>query len=139
MRLRILAALLLASPMFAGFGTSVSAQSDAVSERVNLMRSNGMTMRGAMRATGDDAVAAARTLAGNFGTLPKLFDDPSAPGDTLPAAWENRDAFLALFAEAEQHSLEALEAAQAGDMDAYGVALQKVGQTCSSCHGTFRR
>jgi cytochrome c556 len=138
-QLKVFMAVALAAALFAGFGASVSAQGNPAAERINIMRSNGMLMRGAMRATGDDAVAAAQTLVQNFATLPALFDDPSTPGDALPAAWDNREGFIALFAQAEQHSATALAAAQAGDMDGYAAALRAVNQTCASCHSGFRK
>lgn len=140
MKSKILAALVLGASLTIGFGIPVSAQGgDPVAERVNLMRQNGMLMRGAMRATGADATNAAQTLSSNFEALTSLFDDPATPGDTLPSAWENRDGFLALFAEAKERADAALAAAQAGDGDAYVAALRAVNQTCSSCHADFRR
>lgn len=140
MKYGLVAALLLGSTLALGFGSAVSAQGDdPVAERINLMRSNGMVMRGAMRASGADAANVAQTLSNNFAALAALFDDPATPRDTLPAAWEKRDQFLALFAQAQEQSDQALAAAQAGNSDAYVAALRAVNQTCSACHADYRR
>lgn len=134
-------ALALVGVLSLGLGSAVSAQGsgDPVAERIGLMRSNGMVLRTAMRATGDDAADVARTLLGNFTALPALFEDPARPGDTLPAAWENSEAFIGLFAAAREASANALEAAEANDNEAYLTAIRAVNQTCSACHGTYRK
>lgn len=134
-------ALTLAGILSLGLGASVSAQGsgDPVAERIGLMRSNGMVLRTAMRASGDDAAAVARTLLGNFTALPALFEDPSRPGDTLPVAWENNEAFLGLFAAAQEASANALAAAEAGDGETYVAAIRAINQTCNACHGAFRK
>lgn len=139
MIVRGVVSIVLATGMMAGLGAVGYAQSDdEVAERESLMRSNGMTLRGAMNATGQDAVDAAQTFVQNFTILPTLFEDPDNAGDTLPAAFENREAFLAIFDDALAASEAALEAADAADQDGYIQNIRAVGATCNACHGQFR-
>ncbi len=106
--------------------------------RVEIMKSNGQMLRGAMSATGDDAISAAEHFVAAFTVLPTLFDDPDTPGDALPLVWENNEEFLSIFADGLASAEVALEAAQGGDMDAYTAAMQEIGGTCRTCHGQFR-
>lgn len=126
------AALGLAMPVWGQDG-------DPVAERQALMTSNGQVMRTATRATGDEAIAAAEQLLANFTALPDLFADPDLQGDAQPAVWENMEDFVARF-EANQASAQAaLDAAEAGDMAAYGSHIQAIGQACGQCHSVYRQ
>ena len=111
-----------------------------VEARKSGMKQNGMTLRGAAALTGSDAVAAATTLLQNFTNMPALFPEGSitANSKALPAIWENWDEFKAIFdADAEAATLM-LAAAQSGDNAAYTGAIQKIGESCNTCHQKFR-
>jgi len=140
MNFKIFPALVLAAAVTLSAPVGLQAQSDdPAAERIPIMRSNGMVLRGAPRASGDEAIAAAQTFVDNFAALPALFEDPAFPGNTQPAAWDNFDAFVGIFDEARQGAEAALAAAQAGDMNGYSAGIQTVAATCSACHGPYRR
>ncbi|WP_127145717.1 cytochrome c [Pelagibacterium montanilacus] len=131
--------LVLAASLAIGAGSPVLSQGeDEVAQRTELMRSNGMTLRGAADATGQDAVVAAQTFVENFTILPNLFENPETLGETLPAAFENREAFLALFDDALVAAEAALAAADVADQEGYVANISAVGATCRACHGQFR-
>lgn len=111
-----------------------------VEARQAAMKQNGGLLRSAMRATGDDAVAAATTLLQNFTNLPFLFREGSTAANSkaLPVIWENWEDFKGRFDADAVHAQEALAAAKAGDAAAYGAALQAIGQSCGACHQTYR-
>jgi len=111
-----------------------------VEARKNGMKQNGMTLRGAAELSGADAVAAATTLLQNFTNMPSLFPEGSitANSKALPAIWENWEEFKAIFdADAESATLM-LASAQSGDTAAYTAAIQKIGESCNTCHQKFR-
>ena len=112
----------------------------AIEARQAAMKQNGGALRGAMRASGEDAVAAATTLLQNFTNLPFLFPEGSTAANSkaTPLIWENWDDFKGRFETDAGHALEALNAAKAGDTAAYGAALQSIGQSCGACHQTYR-
>jgi cytochrome c556 len=111
-----------------------------VEARQNAMKQNGGLLRAAMRASGDEAVAAATTMLQNFTNLPALFREGSTASNSkaLPLIWENWEDFKARFDEDAKHAAEAVAAAKANDAAAYGAALQAIGQSCSSCHQMYR-
>jgi cytochrome c556 len=111
-----------------------------VEARQAAMKQNGMTLRSAMQATGDEAVAAATTLLQNFTNLPALFREGSTSPNSkaLPLIWENWDDFKGRFDADAAAALKALEAAKAGDTAGYSAALQEIGGSCGGCHQTYR-
>ena len=111
-----------------------------VAARRDAMKQNAATLRGAMRATGDDAIAAATVLHRNFVTLPHLFREGSIAGESeaLPQIWENWDDFKGRLEGDAAHASEALAAATAGDAAAYGAALQAIRESCRGCHQMYR-
>jgi cytochrome c556 len=111
-----------------------------VEARQNAMKQNGGLLRAAMRASGDEAVAAATTMLQNFTNLPALFREGSTASNSkaLPLIWENWEDFKARFDEDAKHAAEAVAAAKANDAAAYGAALQAIGQSCSGCHQMYR-
>lgn len=143
----------LAATLVLGLSVSAPAQDDAadagetltaeeaVVERREAMRTNGSILRSAGRATGEEAVAAMRTVLGNFERFPGLFPEGSIVGesDALPAVWENWDEFVAITERAADAARDAIAAAEAGDADAYNVAFRAIGATCNECHQQFRR
>ena len=135
-----LVAVALAAPVMAEGEMLTGA--DAIAKRQELMKSNGMTLRGAMQGKfeGEDRVAAAQTLVDNFAELGALFPEDSQTGDTkaLPAVWTDKDGFMQEYNMAVAASANLLEAAKSGDDAAWTAGLKEVGATCGSCHTKFQ-
>ena len=76
----------------------------------------------------------------NYANFKVMFPEGSAVGNSeaLPAIWENKDAFLAIFDKGITAAQEMKAAAEAGNADAYGAALKALGGTCGECHQQFR-
>lgn len=112
----------------------------AIEARHELMESNAATMAAAKDATGADAIAAGETLVANFTRLPDLIPEDSQEGETraLPAIWEDTAGFLAEVTAAREAAQGVLDAANAGDAQAYAQALEAMGERCGSCHSKFR-
>jgi cytochrome c556 len=145
MVLKKISMLALAGIMVAGVAGVTVAQAqmtpdEAISARKDIMRSNGMTMRGAGGLSGDEAIAAATTLVDNFDAVAGMFPEGSDQGDTkaLPVIWSDFDGFVAALGVAQEAAAQVLAAAEAGDSAAYGSALQALGQACGGCHGKYR-
>lgn len=146
MGLKTISSLVFCS--FVALGGSLVIAQDAVpmtaeaayAARVELMRSNGATMRGAADLTGEPAIAAMTTMVTNFETIPSLFPEGSGGGGSraLPAIWEDFDAFTAIAETGAAAARTALEAATAGDNAAYLAALEQIGPACGACHQKFR-
>lgn len=132
-----------------GLATPIIAQdmlmgADAIEKRQELMKSNGMTLRGAREATGADAIAAAETLVGNFAALADLWPADSMEGDTkaLPEVWNDdgslSEGFLMAYTNAASAADALLAAAQSGDTAAYGAAFGALGGSCGACHQSYK-
>ena len=104
------------------------------------MKQNGMTLRGAAGLSGEQAVAAATSLLQNFTNLPDLFKEGSNTDNSkaLPAVWENWADFRARFDHNAETAARMLVAAQSGDTATYTAAIQELGDSCGSCHMTYR-
>jgi len=113
---------------------------EAVAMRQDLMKTNGMTLRGAANLTGPEAVAAMQTLLTDYTNMPALFPEGSIVGDSeaLPAIWENWDAFAAIIDTGRTAAESGLAAAEGGDAAGYAAALKAIGGTCGQCHQQFR-
>jgi cytochrome c556 len=111
-----------------------------VEARQAAMKEDGMLLRGAGEATGEDAVKAATTILQNFTNFPALFKEGSITADShaLPAIWEQWDAFSGLLTKGQTAAKDMLTAAQAGDAAAYGTALKTLGGLCGECHMAYR-
>lgn len=135
-----LVAVALAVPVMAQ-GEMLSG-ADAIAKRQELMKSNGMTLRGAMQGQleGDARVTAAQTMVDNFAMLGELFPEDSQTGDTkaLPAIWTDKDGFMEAYTTAVVASANLLEAAHSGDDAAWDAALKEVGATCGGCHTKYQ-
>ena len=152
MSLPRLAVFFAAGALVAGFAVNAAAQDAAtpdfaamspeelVEARQGAMKEDGGLLRGAAALTGADAVAAADTLIRNYTNLPHMFPEGSIVGDSkaLPAIWENKAGFDAIFAKGLQGASDMKAAAEAGDAAAYAAALQVIGGTCGECHQKFR-
>lgn len=113
---------------------------EAIAKRIELMKSNGGTLRGAGSATGDGAITAAQTLVDNFAMLGTLFPEDSMEGNTkaLPSVWSDNEGFLVAYNTANGAAAALLTAAQAGDAAAYGAAVKAMGATCGGCHANYK-
>lgn len=118
---------------------SMMSVDEIIDLRVDTMRSNGMTMRGAGGLSGDEAVAAAETLKHNAQLLKLLFPEGSGEGTkALDNIWTDWDNFVAILDGMEENAMAMADAAAAGDADAYGAAMQAIGGACGMCHSTYR-
>jgi len=113
---------------------------EIIALRVQTMRSNGRTLRGANALSGAEAIAAAEQVRNNAQTLHLLFPEGSNTGDShaLDLIWQDWDSFVAILDSLEADASAMIEAAEAGDPDAYVAALRKVGMNCGTCHDTYR-
>lgn len=137
-------AIALASLLAFGIGAAV-AQADVISQRkdqLNAMQDFYAPFVRMLR--GEIAFDLARTQAGlriiqaNAKTLPALFPETSKTGNTkaLPAIWENKTKFDALFVRLDAEA----SAAQATIKDeaSFKAEVGKVLGTCTACHREFR-
>ena len=129
-------------------GLSVAiAQSDPVSQRKALMKSNGQNAAALGRMVrGEDPFDAAKvnaafaewTEAGQ--KLPTLFPNPPKPGEdtrALPKIWEDKADFtgkIAAFATVVADNKD-----KAKTLDELKVAMPQVGKACGNCHELYRR
>ena len=113
---------------------------DAIAKRQELMKSNGGTLRAAGSATGDAAIAAARTLVDNFAALADLWPEDSMEGNTkaLPVVWSYNEGFMVAFSKSVDAAANLLAAAQSGDAAAYQAAFGELRGSCGGCHDTYR-
>ena len=111
-----------------------------VEGRQAAMKQNGMTLRGAGDLSGEQAVTAATTLLQNFTNLPDLFKEGSITDKSKaqPNIWENWDDFRARFDHDAEAATRMLTAAQSGDTAGYQAAIKEIGDSCGSCHMTYR-
>jgi cytochrome c556 len=120
--------------------------SDPVTQRQNLMKNNqeqvraltGMA-RGQAPFSAATAQAALQRLEQNAQQIPTLFPPGSTQGKTaaLPAIWEHKADFDAHAAKLQQDTRAAQSAIT--DQASLQAAIQRVGQSCGSCHETYRR
>lgn len=113
---------------------------EIVELRVDTMRSNGRTMRGANELSGAEAVAVGNQIADNARLLKLLFPEGSNPegSNALDNIWTDWDNFIAILDKLEADAMATAAAAESGDQEAYLASLQAVGGNCGTCHGTYR-
>lgn len=113
---------------------------EIIALRVDTMRSNGRTLRGAHLLSGAEAVAAGEQVLHNAMTLKQLFPEGSNTGESnaLDLIWEDPADFLAILDSLEADANAMIAAAQSGDPDAYVAAVRRVGMNCGTCHDTYR-
>lgn len=127
--------------------TAVVAQTDVVKERQTLLKEFGSATRpvaGMLRgqAPFDLATvqAALDTYAKNAKVLPTLFPEGSGPGpntEALPAVWEKKAEFAALFGKLASDATAARAAIT--DEASFKANFPGVVRTCGTCHDTFRQ
>lgn len=122
------------------------AQSAAIGERKSQLKAYGgasSTIGKMLR--GEEAFALAKVQEGlklfsaNAKTLPALFpDDSKSGGETkaLPAIWENKAKFTAIFAKLDADATAALAAIK--DEASFKAEIPKVLGNCGACHTDFR-
>lgn len=149
MKFKSITALICAGMLTIGAASPLIAQNtvmgaDAIAERKSLMKSSGGIMRSAGRASGADAIAVGEKLVSNYQRLQNLWPKDSMTGDTkaLPNIWNDNGTVSQGYKTALAGSLAGaqavLDAANAGDTDAYAAAVKAAGAACGQCHGTYR-
>jgi len=126
--------------------TAVYAQSAAIGQRKEIMKSIGAAMKdpGAM-AKGEAAFdlakvqASLKTITDGTPKLLSLYpDDSKTGGETkaLPAIWEKKDEFLGIYKKLEADAKAATTAIK--DEASFKTEWPKIGANCGTCHKTFR-
>ena len=126
--------------------TAAIAQANVIEQRQALMkqfgdatRSFGGMLRGQVPFDLGQAQAALRTYSANAKQLPALFPENSKTGNktqALPAIWESKQDFNAIFAKLDQDAQTALAAIK--DEASFKAEAPKVVQNCGGCHNRFR-
>lgn len=144
MRVWILA---LAGVMFLGGLPAVAQQDPAriIAERREGLRAVGVEMEqvAAIARSGGDPRPAAERVArvqAFFQGFPDRFPAGTETGNTraLPAIWQNRAGFEQAYAALGPQLAALRTAAEAGNVQAFGAALQATGGACGNCHRPFR-
>lgn len=132
--------VLLAGTALAQVDVASMTAEEIVSLRVETMRLNGATMRGADALTGAEAIATGEQLLANARLLKLLFPEGSNPGNSnaLDLIWSDWDNFIAILDKLEMDAQAMVSAAQAGDQAAYVAAVTEAGSNCNTCHSTYR-
>jgi cytochrome c556 len=122
-----------------------SAQEDVINERQAIFKSFGRVSRDPGLMLRDQAPfdlakvkAALETFADGSSKLPNLFPETSKAGktDALPAIWEDKARFNAIFAKFSQDSQAALVSIK--DEASFKAEFSKVLGNCGTCHQSFR-
>ena len=127
---------------------ATAASADPVEDRQALMKERGAQMQVLVPMAQEKqpfdaaaALAALETLAANAASVDvdALWPEGSTGGknDTAPAAWENRDEFVAAHDKFKADT-EAAVAANPQDLDSFKPVFGSVAQNCGSCHETYR-
>ena len=108
----------------------------------NLSASTFGAMRGAVESGGEVKPLAfgARGLARWAEALPTMFPDGTElpASRALPAVWQDRAGFDTRAAAFQAATASLSAAAQAGDKAAFAAAYKAVGESCGSCHDSYR-
>lgn len=143
----VVAAIAIVSVVGAAAPTRVEAQDAAavIEYRQSIMQSFRVHMGGVRAAlAGTAPMGHARNHAVAFAemarSLANVFPDGSTSPDSraLPAIWESRDDFMNKVSAIQGATADLVEAADSGDPDRIGAALQGVQGTCGGCHDTYR-
>ena len=127
--------------------TAVLAQSDAIKQRMHLMKENGKHAKALVQMVKGEKPYDAKAVQAAFTQfhetaekLPGLFPPNSKTGEDTHAApkiWENKKDFdekAAAFKKAVADNRAKAE----GSLDGLKVSLNAVGKTCSNCHDDYR-
>jgi len=82
----------------------------------------------------------AKSLAEWGGKMPEYFPagSDSAPSEAAPAIWSDFSGFSRAAESYTQSAEELISASIEGDKEAVVAAIRQVGQSCKSCHATYR-
>jgi cytochrome c556 len=126
--------------------TAVTAQSDPIAARQELMKANGRQAKlGSNMGKGEALfdVAKAKEIFATFmdaaNKMPNLFPENSKTGGETAAApeiWQHMDDVKARFAKLAADSKAAQESVT--DLDSFKAAFRTVGQNCQECHERYR-
>jgi cytochrome c556 len=126
--------------------TAVTAQSDPIAARQQLMKANGRQAKlGSNMAKGEAPfdVTKAKQIFATFmdaaNKMPNLFPESSKTGRETAAApeiWQHMDDVKARFAKFAADSKKAQESVT--DLDSFKAAFRAVGQNCQECHERYR-
>jgi cytochrome c556 len=138
-------------PILAGVALTIGvtvalAQADPITERKNLMKSNGAATRtGTQMSRGEIPfdLTKAKEVFVNYEQVGKrfytLFPENTKTGDTaaLPKIWEDMAGFRAA---SEKLASDAQKAsASVKDLDTFKAAFGEVTKNCGACHQTYRQ
>lgn len=131
-----------------GASVGASAQAPEIAARQELMKANGGAMRTLVpmvrgEAPWNAAAAgqAAATVQRDAERSPALFATPASAASSaaLPAIWERKAEFDAMFARQREVAGNLVRLAAANDEAGFKAAFPALGQTCGTCHTPFRK
>jgi cytochrome c556 len=127
--------------------TTVLAQSDAVSQRKQLMKGNGQNFSAVNKmAKGEEPYDQAKVNAAftqwteTAEKIPSLFPEPPKPGEdtrALPKIWETKSDFeakIAAFGKVVADNKDKVK-----NVDELKVAAPLIGKACGNCHEPYRK
>jgi cytochrome c556 len=111
-----------------------------VEARQAAMKEDGMLLKGAGTATGDDAVKIVDKVLQNFTNFSALFADGATndKSHASPKIWTEWDKFTAILDKGKATLVEMRTAAVAGDTAAYMASIKTLGGVCGECHMQYR-
>ena len=123
--------------------TGADAQEEVVEYRQSLMQAFRMHMGGVGAAMSETApmghaVYHAEAFHGMAQALANAFPAGSEGGRALPAIWADGDGFMYRVTDIQNATASLVSAAESGDAEAVGAAMQAVRGTCGSCHQNYR-
>ena len=136
--------VIIATVLAATTGAAL-ADSPAIGERQALLKQMGKAVQPVARMLRGEAEfdlptvkTALKTIETNAAKLPSLFPDDSKTGDTkaLPAIWEEKDKFNAIYAKLESDAKAA--DASIADLASLKADMPKVLGNCGACHQAYR-
>lgn len=134
----------IAAVLAATMGAAL-ADSPAIGERQALLKEMGKAVQPVAKMLRGEAdfnlptvKASLKTIETNAAKLPSLFPDDSRTGDTkaLPAIWEEKDKFVAIYAKLESDAKAADGAIT--DLASLKANMPKVLGNCGACHQAYR-
>jgi cytochrome c556 len=131
-----------------GAVAGASAQAPEIAARQDLMKANGAALRvlvpmvrGEAPWNAAAAGQAAATVQSDAAKGKGLFPAGSTAANSaaLPAIWERKAEFDAIFDRQRDAAANLVRLAAAGDEAGFKAAFPALGQTCGACHTPFRR
>ena len=136
---------MIAAAFIVGISVAGAQSTDMITARKDVLkgfgaaaREPGQMLRGEAPFDLAKAQNLMRVLSAGSKTLPNMFPDNSKEGDTkaLPAVWEKKAEFNAIFAKLGADADAALTAIK--DEASFKTELPKVLGNCGTCHNTYR-